>query len=152
MNRQFNNSDCLEAFNRYVAECKPTIREQYITLLAHDLSRQQWQGCFQRNALIVLEQMYDGAFVKLQSLPFDASQCQFNKEGMSDLTRQVLSAFQGFSDDFLLFVVDKHRTSCALSNFPDEHKPDHVYVNEVKRAIATLWKNFALSVNDHFLR
>ncbi|MGZ5541986.1 MAG: hypothetical protein ACXWE3_09675 [Methylobacter sp.] len=37
---------------------------------------------------------------------------------------KTLSALDGFVDDFLLFVVDKHRTSCALSNFPDEHKPE----------------------------
>ncbi|MDD4913616.1 MAG: hypothetical protein PHW13_01090 [Methylococcales bacterium] len=47
--------------------------------------------------------------------------------------------------------MDKHRTSCALSNFPDEHKPDVAYVNEVLREIASLWQNFAVRVNTYFL-
>lgn len=24
------------------------------------------------------------------------------------------------------YVITQHRTSCALSNFPDEHKPDYI--------------------------
>jgi monoamine oxidase len=51
----------------------------------------------------------------------------------------------------MLFVVNKHRTSCALSNFPGEHKPDKTYINEVMREIAGLWQNFALDVNTYFL-
>jgi hypothetical protein len=51
----------------------------------------------------------------------------------------------------MLFVVNKHRTSCALSNFSGEHKPDKTYINEVMREIAGLWQNFALDVNAYFL-
>lgn len=144
------NADGIEQFHRYVAEQKPLLKKQYETLLAHDLSRQQWDGCFQRNVLIVLERAYSEALAQLTSLPFDATVSPVNR-GLSDLTRTTLAAFDGFVDDFLLFVVDRHRTSCALSNFPDEHKPDKSYVNEVMRAIAGLWQNFALDVNAHFL-
>jgi hypothetical protein len=140
----------MNEFVRYMAERKPAIKQQYTMLLANDLSRQQWQGCFQRNVLIILEQVYDDALRRIQSLPFDARQHAVDK-GMSELTKQVLASFQGFVDEFLEFVVDKHRTSCALSNFPEEHKPDKAYVDDVKRDIAALWKDFALRVNDYFL-
>jgi hypothetical protein len=151
MNNPVSPSDgSIDDFSRYMAERKPALKQQYSMLLANDLSRQQWQGCFQRNVLITLEQMYNDAFGQLQRLPFDAGQHAVDK-GMSALTKQVLAAFQGLVDEFLEFVVDKHRTSCALSNFPDEHKPDRDYVNEVKRDIAGLWKDFALRVNDYFL-
>jgi monoamine oxidase len=83
-------------------------------------------------------------------LPFDSAASPVN-QGLSDLTKQALAAFDEFVDEFLLFVVDKHRTSCALSNFPGEHKPDKTYVNEVMREIAGLWQNFALDVNTYFL-
>ncbi|MGZ5027529.1 MAG: hypothetical protein ACXWE9_09065 [Methylobacter sp.] len=92
-------------------------------MLAQDLSRQQWDGCFPRNVLAVLEYSYNDALAFVQTLPFDSSDSPVNK-GLSDLTMKTLSALDGFVDDFLLFVVDKHRTSCALSNFPDEHKPE----------------------------
>lgn len=144
-----HNIDQLAEFARYIAERKSSLKRQYEKRLTDDLSRQQSQGCFQRNVLAVLETFYDDALRQLQSLPFDASPCLNN--GMSDLTRQVLAAFHGIADEFLAFVVDKHRTSCALSNFPEEHKPDKVYVNNVQHDVAELWKNFALNANAHFL-
>lgn len=150
MTNERNNADSIAQFCRYIAEQKPLLKKHYGHLLAQDLSRQQWDGCFQRNVSAVLEHTYNDALAFVQTLPFDSAASPVNK-GLSDLTKQVLSAFDGFIDDFLLFVVDKHRTSCALSNFPDEHKPDKAYVNEVKRDIAGLWQNFAVAVNSHFL-
>jgi hypothetical protein len=138
MNNKFSQCvDSISSFVGYLADRKPAIRQQYSVLLANDLSRQQWQGCFQRNVLLVLEQLYCDAFRCIESLPFDAKQHAID-QGRSDLTKQILATFQGVVDEFLEFVVDKHRTSCALSNFPDEHKPDKAYVNEVKRGIAAL--------------
>jgi hypothetical protein len=145
-----NNADSSAQFSRYVSEQKTALKKHYDQLLAHDLSRQQWDGCFQRNVLAVLERVYTEALAFVKTLPFDSAAYPVN-QGLSDLTIQTLTSFDGFVDEFLLFVVDKHRTSCALSNFPDEHKPDKTYVNEVRRGIAGLWQNFALSVNDHFL-
>jgi len=145
-----NNADSIVQFRRYIAERKPVLKKHYEQLLAEDLSRQQWDGCFQRNVLAVLEQAYDEAFVYLQTLPFDSASIPVNR-GLSDFSKQALAACDGFAEDFLLFVVDKHRTSCALSNFPNEHKPDKTYINEVMREIAGLWQNFALNVNAYFL-
>jgi hypothetical protein len=144
------NSESIAQFCGYVNEGKPGLRSRYEQLLAHDLSRQQWNGCFQRNVLIVLDQAYEEAFVYLQTLSFDRAMMPVN-QGLSELTRQTLAVFDGFIDEFLLFVVDKHRTSCALSNFTDEHKPDRTYVNEVKLEISGLWQNFALNVNGYFV-
>ncbi len=144
------NTDGVAQFHRYVTEQKPLLKKQYETLLARDLSRQQWDGCFQRNVLIVLEQAYNEALTHLKILSFDTAASPVNR-GLSDLTGKTLAAFDGFVDEFLLFVVDRHRTSCALSNFPDEHRPDKSYLIEVMRAIAGLWQNFALNVNAHFL-
>jgi monoamine oxidase len=145
-----NNADSITQFCLYLAERKPALKKQYEQLLAQDLSKQQWNGCFQRNVLTVLELAYDEALAHLKTLPFDSTTPLVNR-GLSDLSKQALATFDGFVDDFLLFVVDKHRTSCALSNFPDEHKPDKTYVNEVMREIAGLWQNFALNVNAYFL-
>lgn len=150
MPNEQKNADSIAQFCRYIAESKPALKAQYRQRLAEDLSRQQWDHCFQRNVLTVLEQAYDEALSHIKTLPFDSSKVQVN-HGFSDLSKHLLTAFDGFVDDFLVIVVDKHRTSCALSNFPDEHKPDITYVNEVKREIAGLWQNFALNVNTHIL-
>ena len=150
MTNKQTNTDSLDQFGQYIAGQKTLLKKQYERLLAQDLSRQQWDGCFQRNVVAVFEQVYDGALEQLQTLSFDTSETPVER-GLSDLTKQTLAVFDGFVDDFLQFAVDKHRTSCALSNFPDEHKPDNTYVNVVKRDIAGLWQNFALNANAYFL-
>jgi monoamine oxidase len=144
------NADSIDQFCRYIAERKPELKMQYEQFLAQDLSRQQWDGCFQRNVVAVLEQTYIDALAYVKTLPFDSTVAPINR-GLSELTKQVLATFEGFVDEFLLFVVDKHRTSCALSNFPDEHKPDKTYLHQVRHDIAGLWQNFALDVNAYFL-
>lgn len=144
------NADSIARFHHYIAERKPLMKKRYEQLLAEDLSRQQWDGCFQRNASAVLEQAYNEALAQLQALPFDGAASPVNR-GLSDLTQQALAAFEGFVDEFLLFVVDKHRTSCALSNFPDEHKPDKAYLNAVRHDIAGLWQSFAIEANTYIL-
>lgn len=150
MTNDHKNADSIAQFCRYITERKPVLKKHYEQLLAQDLSRQQWDGCFQRNVLSVLEQVYDEALAYLKTLPFDSTASRVN-QGLSDLSKQALTAFDGFVDEFLLFVVNKHRTSCALSNFPGEHKPDKAYISEVMREIAGLWQSFALNVNTYFL-
>lgn len=151
MDHSSNNAMRLAVFGRYVDELKPVLRLRYDKRLAGDLSSQQWQDCFQRNVVAVMAEFYDDAFEQLRQLPFNADQCQISN-GMAELTGQVLALFGGVSDEVLSYAVDKHRTSCALSNFPDEHKPDKAYVNAVKRDVADLWRNFALDINRHFLQ
>ncbi|WP_020482046.1 hypothetical protein [Methylomonas sp. MK1] len=144
------NATSIGEFSRFITEQKVNMKKQYDQLLAHDLSHQQWDGCFQRNILIVLEKTYQDALAQLKTLPFDHAGSTVN-QGLADLTKSVLAVFDGFIDEFLLIVVDKHRTSCALSNFPDEHKPDQVYLSAVRSDIALLWRNFALDINAYFL-
>lgn len=145
-----NNADSIAQLGQYITDQKPVLHKHYEHLLARDLSQQQWDGCFQRNVLIVMQQFYDDALVYVKTLPFDSSTSSINR-GLSDLTKLVLKAFDDFIDEFLLFVVDKHRTSCALSNFPGEHKPDKIYVNEVRHDIAELWQKFAININAFLL-
>ncbi|CAD6876368.1 amine oxidase [Methylomonas fluvii] len=150
MNHSTLNTTSIGEFSRFITEQKASMKKQYDQLLAHDLSHQQWDGCFQRNILIVLEKTYADAMTQLQTLPFDHTGSTVN-QGLVDLTKAVLAVFDGFIDEFLLTVVDKHRTSCALSNFPDEHKPDQVYLSAVRSDIALIWRNFALDINAYFL-
>jgi monoamine oxidase len=150
MNNSTLNATSIGEFSRFITEQKAHMKKQYDQLLAHDLSHQQWDGCFQRNVLIVLEKTYQDALTQLKTLPFDHAGSTVN-QGLADLTKSVLAVFDGFIDEFLLIVVDKHRTSCALSNFPDEHKPDQVYLSAVRSDIALLWRNFALDINAYFL-
>ena len=150
MDNSSRNIQQFEQFRRHLNDSKPLLRQRYRQCLAEDLSRQLWHECFQRNVLGVLAGFYDDAELLINSLAFDAGPYRI-ENGMSELTRSTLACFQGVSDEFLLFAVDQHRTSCALSNFPDEHKPGQDYIDHVRRGIAELWQSFALRINEHFL-
>lgn len=150
INIEQHNQNCLAQLQRIITQRKLELQGQYTRLLAQDLALQQWDGCFERNSLRVLEQFYTETLIDIKNLGFNASESLVNR-GLSALTQQVLAVFDGFVDEFLAFVVNKHRTSCALSNFPDEHKPNNAYVNDVRHAIAELWQDFAIQVNAHFL-
>lgn len=132
------------AFQRYIDDCRPLMRKQYERLLVGDLSRQQAQGCFQRNVLLVLAQTYQQALAQLPILDLEAAHPQQN------CSKQILACCQSLGHEFVRSVVDRHRTSCALSNFPAEHKPDTAYVDTVMREAAGLWQRFAQDVEHYF--
>ncbi len=50
---------------------------------------------------------------------------------------------QSILDDVIAF----NRTSCALSNFPDEHHLSGHYKQVILRDIAAAWQEFSLSAN-----
>lgn len=92
-----NNTDHIEEFNHYISSRKLILKRQYEKLLASDLSKQQWQGCFQRNVITALGLFYTEAFQKLQTILFDVSSCVIDN-GMPDLKRLVLKVFHGVTD------------------------------------------------------
>lgn len=150
MSVEQRNDVSLAQFRDYLNQRKSAMKSTYLQRLSADLSRQQWDGCFQRNVVGVLAETYLAALAYLKSLPFSGGAVDADR-GMSPLTRRLIPAFDGLVDEFLSFAVDKHRTSCALSNFPDEHKPSDDYVDAVKREIAEKWRDFAISANEFFL-
>jgi monoamine oxidase len=48
-------------------------------------------------------------------------------------------------------VIAFNRTSCALSNFPDEHKPSNEYLQTILRDVAAAWREFSLTANQTLL-
>lgn len=145
------NQVSLRQFNEHVAGLRAGAGRQYDRQINRDLARQQWQDLMLRNAVATVRQVYGEALRKLHTLSFERDEVPVSK-ALSVLTTQALQAFDGFADDFLRTIVEKHRTSCALSNFPDEHKPDRVYLTEVQQAVAAEWREFALQVNGYMLK
>ena len=119
------NAISLAEFDQYVTELKQIMKRQYDRSINKDLSRQQWQGLFKRNVISALKQVYEDALGRLIQLSFDPEGIEAVKE-VAELTALVLQPFDGFVDEFVQYALQKHRTSCALSNFPDEHKPSRL--------------------------
>lgn len=69
------------------------------------------------------------------------------QRGRSDLTPSVLTPFEGFNRALLDAAVDFNRTSCAISNFGDEHDPSEAYLATISCDLAAAWREFALNTN-----
>jgi monoamine oxidase len=82
----------------------------------------------------------------LDGLAFDMSGVAVER-GRSALTPDVQKPFRDFMQSLMDDVIAFNRTSCALSNFPDEHQLSKEYVQTILRDIAAAWQEFSLSAN-----
>jgi hypothetical protein len=145
-----DNEDSLRCFGERVAAIRRALPRQYDRQVNRDLARQRSDDLLLRNLVAVAEQAYADALRELRALPFDRQGITVT-DGLSALTPPALRPFDGMVDQLLEYVVHKHRTSCALSNFPAEHKPSPDYIAAVMQAAADAWRAFAVEVNRHML-
>ncbi|MGR8935613.1 MAG: amine oxidase [Gammaproteobacteria bacterium] len=127
-----SNGESLVQFEQFVQELQRSIRRQYGRNINKDLSQQQWRDLFLRNVTASLRQAYGEALDRLRQLPFQPG-----------APEAVLQVFDGFIDAFVQYALQKHRTSCALSNFPDEHQPSRDYIAAVLQEADKDWQAFA---------
>ncbi len=139
-------SEALQSFRKWVEAERAGAVMRYKQHLNHMLSRQDQDRITQRALLATIEQSYTHALERLAQLDVIASAP--SAEGRNELTPTVLGCFSGFSkalaDDALRF----NATSCALSNFPVEHKPDADYLRAITADLAAAWREFAWAAND----
>lgn len=143
------NDESLADFASYVTNMKPGMKRQYDRGINRDLSRQKWENLFKRNITSVLKQVYEDSFHHLQDLSLNPQALKTEKE-FSEITFQVLKPFEGLVEELMQYALQKHRTSCAISNFPPEHDPSKEYIDEVIQEVSSDWQSFAMKV-DHFL-
>lgn len=144
------NQSSLQAFTDLVGRLRAAALPQYVNSITRALSTQHSEGMTQRVVVEVVGTVYAQSLHYLQELRFDLSQARV-EQGRCSLTPSVLSAFLGFSDTFLSAVQKHNGTSCAISNFPDEHRPDPAYLQAIRRELAGLWREFALTANEILL-
>jgi monoamine oxidase len=104
----------------------------------------------QRALLDTVEQIYGEALQKLNSLPLNTRNVAVDK-GRSALTPVVLAQFNGINQDLVEAALEFNRSSCAISNFPEENEPAEDYQAAIRLDLLGAWREFALSVNDALL-
>jgi len=100
----------------------------------------------QRALLGAMESLFARALGELETLNFSAVGVTI-EHGRSSLTPRVQEAFRTLMQATVDDVIAFNRTSCALSNFPDEHRPSKPYLQVILRDIAAAWQEFSLSAN-----
>jgi hypothetical protein len=124
-------------FLQYITGLKPGMKRQYDRHVNRDLSQQNSQGVFRRNIIVVLDEVYDVVLKKLKQSPSGTIEVS---------TTEILGAFDGFIEELIQYALQKHRGSCALSNFPEEHNPDKHYIAEVLAEVQKGWNAFTFQV------
>jgi monoamine oxidase len=140
------NATSLARFSRWVADQQDVAFDGYRHRLNHNLAVQQREQLTQRALLESMEELFDNALKMLDGLPFEISSTAVER-GRSPLTPGVQQPFgilmQSVFDDVIAF----NRTSCALSNFPEEHHLSREYRQVILRDVAAAWLEFSLSAN-----
>ncbi|HET6378901.1 MAG TPA: hypothetical protein VFG05_11445 [Methylocella sp.] len=83
---------------------------------------------------------------RLERLPFDMQAAGIER-GRSSLMPEVQAPFRNVMQTPLDDVMAFNATSCALSNFPAEHRLSKDYMQTILRDIAAAWKEFSLAAN-----
>lgn len=144
------NRERMEGFGAWVGAQRTSAFERYQKSLHRNLSAQFRDQLTQRSLLETVEGIYREALAQLDELPLDTGGVAV-VNGRSDLTPPLLAPFMGFNEALLDEALKFNRSSCALSNFPQEHKPEAEYVQAIRRDLAAAWREFALAVNDRVL-
>lgn len=145
--------DALGRFGAAVAARRAQAPSHYRQHLARLLSAQQAEQLTQRALLATVEQVYSETLAALDGLlpglgPDRAGPAE---AGRHALTPVLLAAFEGWNAQLLSNALAFNGTSCALSNFPDEHQPDAALQRAIALDLAAAWREFALELNARLL-
>lgn len=144
------NDARLVRFGGWVQAERAALFARYRGELHRRLSAQDTDSVTQQSLLTVVEALYARALVKIDALDF-ATAALAVVDGRSELTPRLLAPFMGLSDALLEQALAHNAASCALSNFPFEHKPDAAYRQAIRRDLAAAWRSFAIAVNERVL-
>lgn len=144
------NVACAARFEAIATALRAGALERYRQHLHRHLAAQEKSQLTQRALLDTVEQVYSAALDELAGLPFETAAIPVER-GRSGLTPALLLAFEGFNAAPLDGATHYNRTSCAVSNFPLDHKPEADYVDAIARDLATAWREFALNLNGVLL-
>ena len=93
-----------------------------------------------------IEAVFAAALKVLDSLALDMTGIAVER-GRSALMPAVQKPFGDLMQTFIDDVIAFNRTSCALSNFPDEHRLSKDYHQAILRDVAAAWQEFSLAAN-----
>jgi monoamine oxidase len=140
------NQRSLEFFAEWVKSRRAPTFASYRQRLTYALSHGQKEQITQRAMLGAMEAVFKDALAMIGELPFNHDGVAVER-GRSDLTPKIQAGFEGFIQELLDSVVAFNQTSCALSNFPEEHRLAKDYISTTLRDIGAAWREFSLEAN-----
>jgi monoamine oxidase len=134
---------------RALRERAPQRYRQHLTRL---LSEQQVDLLTQRALLAAADQVYSESLAQLDALlPVLTRTNADVVQGRHALTAQLLASFEGWNKGLLEAALQHNASSCALSNFPSDHRPDADMLRAITLDLGAAWREFALELNARLL-
>jgi monoamine oxidase len=140
------NATSIAAFQAWAKALPSAAFERYRLRLTRALGEQAAEQVTQRALLGAVEESYRDALAQLEALPFDPRGVPV-EHGRSALTPLVQAAFSEFLPRVFDEVVRFNRSSCALSNFADEHDLPAVYLGAIRSDVTAAFREFCQSAN-----
>jgi len=145
--------DALAAFGATIWTLRELAPGRYRQHLTRLLSGQQAEQLTQRALLASADLTYSEALARLDGLlpMLDAGADAIERGGRHVFTERLLAPFAGWNKELLDAALHFNGTSCALSNFPHEHRPDAQTLRAITLDLAAAWREFALELNARLL-
>ncbi len=140
------------AFSSGVLALRTGAPERYRLHLTRLLQARQSEQLTQRSLLATVDQCYSEALARLDGLlpGLDAGHADVIN-GRHALGAALLAPFEGWSKALLEAALDFNAGSCAVSNFPQEHRPDADSLRAITLDLAAAWREFAIELNTRLL-
>ncbi len=144
------NEASLARFAAWVDARSDEVFENYRRRLHRALASQERNNLTQIAMLGSMEEVFEQALSLLATLPFEMDDVAIER-GRAALTPRIQKPFGDLLQSIMDDVVAFNQTSCALSNFPSEHKLSKDYIGVIMQDIAAAWREFSLAANGLLL-
>jgi monoamine oxidase len=136
----------VDRFAEWVAEQREAGLALYEQRITQRLASQQRGQLTQRALLETVEAIFAAALAQLAAIPFATGDVPIEK-GRSALTPLVQAPFRSLLSGLIDDAMRYNAASCALSNFPGEHRPSREYMQVILRDIGGAWVEFSKNAN-----
>lgn len=145
-------SAALATFASSVQTLRGMAPQRYRQHLTRLLSTHQVELLTQRALLAAADQLYSESLARLDELlvALDVAGSEIINSRHA-LTAALLAPFEGWNKGLLDAALQHNASSCALSNFPTEHRPDADTLRAITLDLAAAWREFALELNSRLL-
>ena len=140
------NAVSLARFSAWVAAQTECVFDDYRRRLRASLVAQERDQLAQRALLGAMETLFARALAELDEIRFNGVDVAVER-GRSSLTPLVQQPFSDLMRSVVEDVRAFNQSSCALSNFPGEHRISNTYLQVILRDITAAWAEFSLDVN-----
>jgi len=140
------NEASVARFAAWVDAQADAVFDDYRRRLNKGLAHQDRPNLTQVALIGAMEALFEQALLKIEALALDMTSVAVDR-GKTALTPEIQQPFGELMQTILDDVAAYNRTSCALSNFPGEHRLSKDYTQAILRDIAAVWRAFSLSAN-----